>query len=721
MGEDPYKYFRIEARELSEQLQRELLELEKGAERAQDKERIAKLFRYAHTLKGAARVVKQREIAEIAHALEDSLSGYRDGTRPIAPAVIGDLLALVDRVARLVDVLAPAVEVAVSAPRESVSHAPNMQLVPATAPPATTPPTPPAQRTVRADLAEMDALLEGVSEAHAQLRAIQRGLEAVEHARGLSDQLCEQLATRQRDTRASIGQLIASLSRSNAVAEELRSALSGVGRAMTSAVDQVARELEQVRQAAQSLRLQSASELFTAVERTARDAAQLLGRRVHVETRGGAVRLEADALSVLQSALVQLARNAVAHGIEPEAARLAAGKPAIGTIRFEIVRRGDRVVCSCRDDGGGVDLEAVRRAAQRGGLSSAATRALGREELLDMLMRGGLSTSGQVTQVSGRGIGLDVVREAAERLGGAVHIGTEPGRGTWIELSVPMSLASFDALRVEASGIAAVIPLDAVRRTLRVASIEIAQGAEGQRLSFEGRSIPFLPLAHALASGAGNAMRAQLQSQPERSATAAWTSIVIEANGACAAFGTDRVLGTSQAMLRPLGRHAPASPIVAGASLDAEGAPQLVLDPDGLVALALLPRRAAAAVAKAGEPILVIDDSLTTRMLEQSILESAGYEVDVASSAEEGLEKAAVRRYALFLVDVEMPGIDGFTFVERTRADPTLGQTPAILVTSRDAPEDRARGRQVGASAYVVKSEFDQVALLATIRTLVRS
>ena len=119
-------------------------------------------------------------------------------------------------------------------------------------------------------------------------------------------------------------------------------------------------------------------------------------------------------------------------------------------------------------------------------------------------------------------------------------------------------------------------------------------------------------------------------------------------------------------------------------------------------------------------PVLVIDDSLTTRMLEQSILESAGYEVEVASSAEEGLEKALRRRYGLFLVDVEMPGMDGFSFVERTRNDPVLRATPAILVTSRDAPEDRARGKQVGASAYVVKSEFDQVELLDRIRSLMR-
>ena len=153
--------------------------------------------------------------------------------------------------------------------------------------------------------------------------------------------------------------------------------------------------------------------------------------------------------------------------------------------------------------------------------------------------------------------------------------------------------------------------------------------------------------------------------------------------------------------------------------VDADGDPQLVLDPDGIVAAAARAIGAAAPAAVAREPLLVIDDSLTTRMLEQSILELAGYEVDLAVSAEEGLEKAARRHYALFLVDVEMPGMDGFAFIATTQKDPALRDIPAVLVTSRDAPEDRARGSQVGAKAYIVKTEFDQTELLDRIGKLV--
>jgi two-component system chemotaxis sensor kinase CheA len=185
-----------------------------------------------------------------------------------------------------------------------------------------------------------------------------------------------------------------------------------------------------------------------------------------------------------------------------------------------------------------------------------------------------------------------------------------------------------------------------------------------------------------------------------------------------AAVGVDRLLGTARIVVRPLPQRMTASPIVAGASLDADGNPQLVLDPDCLIAAAQRGDAGEVDVTPPRRLVLVVDDSLTTRMLEQSILESAGYEVDVALSGEEALGLVHAKRYALILVDVEMPGMDGFTFIERLRAEPALRDIPAILVTSRAAPEDRRRGQEVGAQGYIVKSEFDQAELLAIIGPL---
>jgi two-component system chemotaxis sensor kinase CheA len=195
----------------------------------------------------------------------------------------------------------------------------------------------------------------------------------------------------------------------------------------------------------------------------------------------------------------------------------------------------------------------------------------------------------------------------------------------------------------------------------------------------------------------------------------------VQGTGGRAALGVERLRGTANVVLRPLPALAPVEALVAGASLDELGDPQLVLDPDGLVDAARHAPVRTYVTEPSRPPILVIDDSLTTRMLEQSILEAAGYDVELASSAEEGLAKARQKVYGLFLCDVDMPGMDGFGFVETTRADAELRKTPAILVTSRDAPEDRRRGAEVGASAYVIKGDFEQNHLLDTIKKLVRT
>jgi two-component system chemotaxis sensor kinase CheA len=314
-----------------------------------------------------------------------------------------------------------------------------------------------------------------------------------------------------------------------------------------------------------------------------------------------------------------------------------------------------------------------------------------------------------VTEVAGRGTGLDVVRPTARRLGGAGSAQSRPGRGTTVEICVPISLSSLAALIVEAGGIAASVPLAAVRRTLRVADTEVARSAERDSIVCDGKVIPFLPLARVL----------QTPTRVSRERRA-WSTVIVESGAEAAAVGVDRLLGTATMVVRPLPSALAVDPIIAGAALDAAGNPQLVLDADGLVAAARVGR------GSGGEPrvttrrrVLVVDDSLTTRMLEQAILESAGYEVDLAVSAEEALVRARESAYALFLVDVEMPGMDGFEFVATTRADPALRDVPAILVTSRGSAEDRSRGKQAGARAYIVKSEFNQDHLLQTIRGLV--
>jgi two-component system chemotaxis sensor kinase CheA len=447
--------------------------------------------------------------------------------------------------------------------------------------------------------------------------------------------------------------------------------------------------------------------MLDALERLARDAAESLDRRIVFESQGADVRLDADVLASVQTALVQVVRNAVAHGIEPEAERAAAGKAAAGRIRVEIDRRANRVVFRCSDDGRGIDLPAVRRVAARG-LSDIEASRLADDEVVRLLLKGGISTSRTVTAMAGRGVGLDVVREVAERLGGRVGVKTEAGRGTTLELAVPISLSSLEALVVDAEDRTAAIPLEAIRQILRLGPQDVARSGDGESILFAGQAIPFAPLTAALRATGGAYATAR-----------AWSAVVVESPSGRAALGVTRLRGTETVVVQPLPDAVAADPVVAGAALDAEGNPLLVLHPDALVAAAARTEARPRPAPRQRPPVLIVDDSLTTRMLEQSILELAGYEVDMATSGEEALEKAAARRYALFLVDVEMPGMDGFTFVATTQKDPTLCNVPAILITSRDAEEDRARGRAVGAKAYIVKSELDQNDLLDRIGKLV--
>ena len=685
MAQDPYRYFRPEARDLVDQFAKGVLALEKGEG---DAATVQRLLRLVHTLKGAARVVKQSEIANRAHAIEDALAPFRDTAQGIAREQIDVLLEHIDDITSRLVTLTP--------------NGDAEPLVPGR------PGNEEGPRTVRADLAETDTVLDGVAEAHALLNALRGTAHGMEQARHLAELLLAQFSP--SASSESGRQAGAPARRRSAIAEELCKKFGAVERNVGSIIDQMDRELRQLREAAERLRLVSAGSLFTALERTARDGARALGKHVTFEGRGGDIRLDAQILEAVQDALIQMVRNAVAHGIEMPTERAAARKPLAGHVSVDVSRRGRKIVFACRDDGGGVDLDAVRRIALQRGLADPRAKELGTQDLVRLLLRGGISTSQAVTAVSGRGVGLDVVREGVERLGGEVTVQTERHKGTVFELVIPPSLTSMEALIIQAEELEGTacttsIPLDAIRSTLRIAARDISRGSPGAAILFEQKAIPFIPLATAIGGAPWSAGRG-------------WTVVVVAGAGGLAAIGVDRLLGTVRIVARPLPDRLNASSIVVGASLDAEGNPQLVLDPDALVVAAQRGDADRLDPPSVARPVLVIDDSLTTRMLEQSILESAGYDVDVAISAEEGLDILRHKRYGVILVDVEMPGMDGFTFIERIRADTSLREIPAILVTSRASPEDRQRGRDVGAHGHVLKSEFDQAELLAMIAPL---
>ncbi|MEK7469672.1 MAG: response regulator [Planctomycetota bacterium] len=660
MTEDPLKYFRIEARELSQGLSRGTLELEKGAP---SRDAVRGLLRLAHTLKGAARVVRQPEIAEQAHAIEDTLAPFRESGGPVPRTAIDLLLASLDAIA---------------------SRLASLESQPRVAPAAEG-----RFETVRLELREMDQLFESAGESASHLASLTARLDGLETA-WVRLQRTIETAFRRDEAAGGVPRAL------RAPIEEARDAVERARRGAAEEAAASAVELRGLRGQVDRMRLVPAAALFDSLERAARDAARSLGKSVEFRSAGGDVRFEANVLAGLQDILLHLVRNAVAHGIEGPAARSAAGKRPEGVVEVRVVRRGHRAVVSCSDDGRGLDTEAIKQAAVRRGVVSAGQAAgMGPEEVVAMIMRGGVTTTERPDGTSGRGVGLDVVAAAAARLKGVVRVRTVPRRGTTFEAEVPLSLSALRALLVEAGGRAVALPLDSVREVVRL--------APGNRIEGISAGLAVRPLAALLG--------------PElRAAGDCRSAVLVDAGAGTIALGVDRVNGTESVVTRLVPPWAGAPPWIAGASIPEAGDPILLLEPSALPEAA--GTAAPAPPAAKPPPLLVVDDSLTTRRLQQSILESAGYEVDLAASGEEGIEMAKRRPYGLFLVDVEMPGMSGFDFVRVTRGDAEQARVPAMLVTSRGSAEDRARGEEAGAVAYMVKSDFDQVVLLRLIARL---
>jgi two-component system chemotaxis sensor kinase CheA len=691
MVEDPYKYFRLEAREIVEALTRGALDLERGLP---GKEIVAQLLRVAHTLKGAARVVGLGDVSDLAHAIEETLAPHRGEVAPLPSERVEMIVTLVEAVSehvRAIGALAKVPGASPSAPTDATRLARSGDDF----------------ETIRVELAEMDALLEGVAEAAVQIGAFRTRVTelsgAVRDATTLVDRI-ERAASLQ-------GVEVEALTQVRSLAADLSASLDGVLRSQVVTADRAAREIAEVRERTNRLRLIPCGVVFDSLERAARDAATELGRTIDFDVAGGDIRLDQPVLSALRDGLFHVVRNAVAHGIEPADERVVAGKSSVGRIELRVERSRDRVTVTCADDGRGIDVDAVRRAALASGMiSSEEANSVGVDEAVKLLRRGGLSTAGTVSRISGRGVGLQVLSSVADRFKGEMDIRTDPGRGTTVAVTLPVSLVSLAAIVAKASDVVVAFPRDAVSSTLRTKRAELVSGVDGDAVVLGGHAIPFAPLATILGLPSAAASRAD----------GSWNLVLVRAAAGAAAIGVDRIQGLYSLVVRPLPPATGRLPAIAGASLDADGNPWLVLDPAGLIAAVRAGRRSTAMrEAPPRPPILVIDDSLTTRMLERTILETAGYEVDVATSGEEGLAKAEARRYSVFIVDVEMPGIDGFEFVRRTRADPKLRDTPAILVTSLGSPEHKRRGVEVGARGYIVKSEFDELALLGTIRSLV--
>lgn len=665
MATDRYKYFRIEAAELLEQLSRGVLDFEK---RPTAPDVLGALFRHAHTLKGAARVVRHLDIANAAHAIEDELTALKNGREPLR---VDKLLTLLDEIRNRLGEL-------------------NL-------PTGTTSAEVRSSHVVRAEVSQLAEVREGVAESLAELMQLRRETTHLTTLRDLAELIERQALTRRLTEAQQYETLLRSI---HATAGELLSTTQTFERTLTATLDRVNRELQQTLSAAEQVQLVRAQTIFDSLERAVRDASGELHKEVQFETVGGDIKLDGHVLDAVQRALLHLVRNAVAHGIEPPHVRSSAGKPIKGTVRISVTRVDQRIRFVCQDDGQGIDVESLANAVSS--TQSSPPVFDGDDAILQALLSDGVSTATHLSSVAGRGVGMSAVAEAAHAVGATIHLKNTPGKGASFELHVPSNLSSIDGLSVDIDGEVVVLPLRGVVRA-QILGAAALSGDIRIQVNIDGQLLPYAPIRTLLYKDAP---------------TQARLLVLLEHAGQRFAVGASRVIGCHTHVMHRLPAELPPMDLVNGAVFDSRGRPQLVLDLAGLLAalssfsMTLNPPK------EPLKPILVVDDSLTTRMLEQSILESAGYSVQLATSAEEALDLAAVGQYSLFLVDVEMPGMNGFDFVETTRQDDRFRHIPAILVSSRSAPEDLARGREAGASAYIVKDHFDQRELLRHIKLL---
>jgi two-component system chemotaxis sensor kinase CheA len=488
-----------------------------------------------------------------------------------------------------------------------------------------------------------------------------------------------------------------------------------------------------------SVRMMPVESLFTIFPRAVRDMARDSGKQVELLMRGGETELDKKIMEALYDPLVHLLRNAVDHGIEPPDERARAGKPATGRVQIRAFQEGSQVAIEVADDGGGIDPQQVRRiAVQKGFLSAAAAEKLSDDEMLQWIYQPGFTTAQIITDVSGRGVGMDIVKTSLERLNGTVQIASVLGQGTTVTLKVPLTLATAQGLLVRVANQVFVLPSHTVEMMDYISSADLftLEGREVVRL--RERTMPLIRLEELLDLDRVGGWHYQtddagldsLGLQSGITLAGRLPGIVVGDGDRVMCFLVDELIDERVIVVKSLGPLFTQVNTQVGATLLGNGQVVIILDVPSLIAEArtrssrgLLTRAWRETAPAHAHHILVVDDSITTRELEKSILENAGYEVEIAMDGREalGLLERNPERFDMMIADIEMPRMDGLELTQRVKehADERLRRLPVIIVSSLASDAYTRRGIEVGAQAYITKGQFEQSRLLETIELLI--
>ncbi len=685
-----------------------------------DAELVAvELMRRMHTLKGAARAVGLEKTEKLTHQAEEVLSRVRQGTlewgEPVQRALSDTLDAIEDVLAATIADREPPETAGIEERLARMAGLPDsVEGRPREAPPLeASPPAAALTDLVRVNLNSLDDLIRDSSQL-----MVDATVEA-DHARGEahSERVDEVAKEWQRLRRAagSAGRELSSHPQFHAIAECLAfadSRLAAIGReahAIAMSSRNIARGLreraERVYQSACRLRTTPAEAVLGGFGPMVRDLAQQEGKQIAFHAEGLETHADRLVLQGLRDPVIHVLRNAVSHGIETPEERTRAGKNIQGTIRLRLLSRGDRLALWIEDDGRGLDYEAIAREARIRGLAD--------EEITGVIFQPGFSTSKTVTDVSGRGMGLSIVQRSVDRLRGEVAV--RPGRegGTLVALSVPLSISTQHVLLVETAGQIFGISAAFVESIISTqpSAIRIVNGRES--VVSEAGPVGLARLSALLG----------LNPTPREDSTAI-PCVILRLGERRAAIAVDHLVDEREAIIKDTNLPDSASGLTAGGIPMEDGSVAVMLNVNGLFERFGRNREAPAIApppAKRQPPknrILVVDDSLTTRSLEKSILEAHGYEVQLAVDGLEALERLRVDVPDLVISDVMMPRMNGFQLLEKIKGDEATKDLPVILVTSLESREEQQTGLTLGADAYIVKRKFDQRELLNVIRQI---
>lgn len=727
--------FKVEAGEHLQAIAAGLLELEKTSAPDEQRRLVESVFRAAHSLKGAARAVNFTEIESICQSVEDRFAAWKRQESAPTPGALDTMHRALDTVTRIIT--GPEAQRGTDTPvppsPQAQAPRPEGRPVPSSPEPSATERTP-AGETVRLAVAKLNRHL---LEAEEMLTAKQAAGQRAAELRELADRFgtwTKEWATIQPEVRAlrqtfdrpaqtpaspppGLTRLMEFFDWNHDYFRSLEGKVTALSRTAEQDRVVVSKLVDDLLADSKKLLMLPLATLGALFPKVVRDLCRDQGKEADLVIHGEEVEIDKRILEEMKDPLIHLLRNCVDHGIEGPEQRRREGKPPRATIRLTVLPvNGNKVELLVSDDGAGIDVEKVKESALKHGLlSPEEATGLSPSEALALIFRAGVSTSALITQLSGRGLGMAIVREKAEKLGGRVSVESSPRAGTTIRIVLPVALATFRGILVEAAERLFVVPTAQVERVARFTSHDV-QTVEGREtLSLNGRAVALVRLSEVLELPSATRNGDQPKSAP---------AVVLGVGDQRVAFAVDAVLDEQEVLVKRLDKPLSRVRNIAGATVLGSGRIAPILNVADLLKSARKIGGAALVTAAAkptevkAKSILVVEDSITSRMLLKSILESAGYQVKTAVDGVEAFTHLRADRFDLVVSDVEMPRMNGFDLTAKIRADKKLAELPVVLVTALETREDRERGIDVGANAYLIKSSFDQSNLLQAVRQL---